>query len=114
VVHFSITDPGAVLGCARQPSSSSLSASSQRLLTEQIRWIFEELIRERLPLSFVVAEAHHAERPARAGDGLAITLFVDQPVQAHRRSVPRAKKVNGPLHDLALLLELADLPPQLA
>ena len=43
----------------------------------------------------VEAGARHAERPAQAGDGLALTLLVDQPVQAHRRSVSRAKKVTA-------------------
>ena len=38
-------------------------------------------------LPVVIAGARHAEGPAHARDRLAITLFLDQPVQARRRSV---------------------------
>ena len=55
----------------------------------------ERAVGERLPLPVVEAGARHAERPTQTGDGLAISLFIDQPVQAHRRSVSRAKKVTA-------------------
>src|SRR5581483_1454201 len=55
----------------------------------------ERTVGERLALPVVVAGAGDAERPAQAGDGLASALFVDQPVERHRRSVSRAKKVTA-------------------
>ena len=47
------------------------------------------------PATAVDASGRDAERPAQTGDGLASSLFVDQPVQAHRRSVSRTKKVTA-------------------